>query len=66
MEEELNYLSETIKNADLEIIRLKQNKACLESKIAKDHYAEQINKKAKEKQLLENILNSLTINELKQ
>ena len=64
MEQELNYLSERIESADLELIRLKQNKACLESIKAKEHYAGKIKEKEKEINLLNNILSALTINEL--
>jgi len=51
MENELNYLSEKIETLEQEIDQFTYNNECL-------HLIE-------EKQLLENILNAITINELK-
>jgi len=59
VEEELNYLSEKIEVADFELVRLKQNKACLCSVQAKDYYTEKITQQEQEIKLLNNILSAL-------
>jgi hypothetical protein len=64
MEQELNYLSEKIEDIEMELIRCKQNKACLCSQQAKDYYTDKINETTIEKQLLESILSALTNSEL--
>jgi len=64
MEEELNYLSEKLEYIEIEIDICKASLNChVNSQQANSYYKEKAASLEKEKQLLNNILSALTINE---
>ncbi len=65
MEEELNYLSEKIEVVEIEIDKAKSELNChVNSQQANNYYQKKVTSLEKEKQLLNNILAALSINEL--